>query len=296
MPKTAGGRAATMVYALMGIPLCMMVLAKIGKLLSISLGLIWLYIRRFAQYVKAKGTSKCFKFEEKGKERGQSDAVQNETPVTSPTSAEDTPVVSPTSEQDTSITHLTTAHSPDQPDGHVSEHMQRQISMQSEGRASSVDDMDNASDVTYTGVEENFTPSPAFAIIVLVLYILIGAGMYGQWEKWDYFDSAYFIFVSLTTIGFGDLIPHHPKFFISSSVYIFVGLTLVSLVINTIIDTLKKGMKRAKDAQGVILNRHQMFNLKNQRDSCGEVAIDSPLEHSSDGVQLASIRIPQEAL
>ncbi len=285
VPKTAGGRAATMVYALMGIPLCMMVLAKIGKLLSISLGQIWLSLKKLAHFIKSKRDSKCLKFDHKGKQPAQSSIEQHEAPIGSQTST-----------NDASHSNMTSARSPDQPDGHVSEHVQRNISMQSEGKDSSVDEIDNTSDVTVTGLDDTFTPSPVFAIIMLILYILSGAGMYGQWEKWDYFESAYFIFTSLTTIGFGDLIPHHPKFFISSSVYIFVGLTLVSLVINTIIDTLKKGMKRAKDAPGVILNRHQMFNLKNQRDSCGEVAIDSPLEHSSDGVQLASIRIPQEAL
>ena len=163
----------------------------------------------------------------------------------------------------------------------------------SEGKDITSDDVDNTSDVTTTGLEENYTLSPIFAVTVLILYILTGATMYGQWERWDYFESAYFIFTSLTTIGFGDLTPAHPKFFISSSIYIFVGLTLVSLVINTIIDTLKKGMKKAKSAPAVILKRHQKLNLKKKRDSYEEIAVHHPLEHG-DSVQLASIRIPRD--
>lgn len=309
-----------MVYALMGIPLCMMVLAKVGKLLSISLGRIWMLIKHTAQYVYHEKTLKCFKFHKSKHKEDSCDISQIESTTRSSSqgrvegqqqndlsnhtdsSRSRSPGRGSTASA-RSHDYLTRSH--DQPPlspvreitggSRNSSRRHSCVTLDSEGKdVTSCEDVDNASDVTNDGLDENFTISPIFAVCVLILYILSGATMYGQWEKWDYFESAYFIFTSLTTIGFGDLTPAHPKFFISSSIYIFVGLTLVSLVINTIIDTLKKGMKKAKAAPGVILKRHQRFNLKKERDSYEEIAVHHPLEHG-DSVQLASIRIPRDS-
>ena len=309
-----------MVYALLGIPLCMMVLAKIGKLLSISLGRTWMLIKHTAKYMYKERTLKCFIFHKiKHKEDSTCDLRQIESRSTRPEGQSQNDIItnnvtsnsrSPPSRggatgglnfTSSSLSCDQRTRSPDRvtqfslPQEGASSSGSHRHSVVSEGKdVTSCDDADNAGEVTNAaGLEENFTLSPIFAVCVLILYILSGATMYGQWERWDYFESAYFIFTSLTTIGFGDLTPAHPKFFISSSVYIFVGLTLVSLVINTIIDTLKKGMKKAKAAPAVILKRHQMFNLQKERDSYEEIAVHHPLEHG-DSVQLASIRIPRD--
>ena len=302
-----------MVYALLGIPLCMMVLAKIGKLLSISLGRIWMGIKQTAHYVYTERTLLCHKFRkskhkddpcdmsniEAGQSQGQTRPEGQQTDVINHMDSSRSPSTGGASNSVRSHYTRRTSRSPDSetqqsppPREGRSSSVHRVSIVESEGKDAS-DDVDNSSDVTTTGDEEHFTLSPIFAVCVLILYILSGATMYGQWERWDYFESAYFIFTSLTTIGFGDLTPAHPKFFISSSIYIFVGLTLVSLVINTIIDTLKKGMKKAKSAPAVILKRHQKLNLKKNRDSYEEIAVHHPLEHG-DSVQLASIRIPRD--
>lgn len=38
-------------------------------------------------------------------------------------------------------------------------------------------------------------------------YILLGASLFEAWEKWNYLDGSYFCFISLSSIGFGDLVP-----------------------------------------------------------------------------------------
>lgn len=38
-------------------------------------------------------------------------------------------------------------------------------------------------------------------------YVLFGATLFSQWEHWDILDGSYFCFISLSSIGFGDIVP-----------------------------------------------------------------------------------------
>lgn len=45
-------------------------------------------------------------------------------------------------------------------------------------------------------------PVPIWLCVFLVVsYIIAGAFLFSQWEKWSFLDSAYFCFITLTTIG-----------------------------------------------------------------------------------------------
>jgi hypothetical protein len=46
------------------------------------------------------------------------------------------------------------------------------------------------------------------AVVFLFLYLAAGAGLFMLWEEdWSFFEGFYFCFVTMTTIGFGDLVP-----------------------------------------------------------------------------------------
>ena len=72
--------------------------------------------------------------------------------------------------------------------------------------------------------------------------------MYKTWENWDFLDSFYFVFISISTIGFGDIVPNHPKFFLASSLYILVGLSLLAMMVNVIMVVVNDTVIEAKNA------------------------------------------------
>lgn len=76
----------------------------------------------------------------------------------------------------------------------------------------------------------------AVPVIILFIYLFLGALMYTRWEDWSYLDAFYFTFISVSTIGFGDITPAHTKYFIVTSIYVFVGLALVSVCINVFME------------------------------------------------------------
>lgn len=82
------------------------------------------------------------------------------------------------------------------------------------------------------------------AIIVFLFLVIVPAGIFKSLEKdWNYLDSLYFCFISLTTIGLGDYVPGethstahnpHPQLYrLAITVYLLLGLVCVLVVMET---------------------------------------------------------------
>lgn len=80
--------------------------------------------------------------------------------------------------------------------------------------------------------------------ILLIICALIPAAVFSYLEpEWNYLDSLYFCFISLTTIGLGDYIPgdspdqHYRDLYkIGVSIYLFLGLTALMMVLTVFYD------------------------------------------------------------
>lgn len=73
-----------------------------------------------------------------------------------------------------------------------------------------------------------------FIVLILTSYICIGTVIFSIWENWTFIDGAYFCFVTISTIGFADMVPR--KTFHGSDLqlfaccaYLIVGLILVTM-------------------------------------------------------------------
>ncbi|KAL1130363.1 hypothetical protein AAG570_013301, partial [Ranatra chinensis] len=77
-------------------------------------------------------------------------------------------------------------------------------------------------------------------INVFFRYVYGGAVLFGKWENWGLLDGAYFCFISLSTIGFGDIVPGDmirqdegiELSFIFCSMYLMLGMALIAMCFN----------------------------------------------------------------
>ena len=83
-------------------------------------------------------------------------------------------------------------------------------------------------------INDEFNLPISVAFLVLTAYILLGAFIYSSLENWTFFESFYFVFISMSTIGFGDYVPQQPMFMIASIAYLIFGLALTSMFINVV--------------------------------------------------------------
>lgn len=87
-------------------------------------------------------------------------------------------------------------------------------------------------------------------------YVLTGAIMFAEWEKWGYLDSTYFCVTSLCKIGFGDLVPganimdskegSQTKLVINF-IYMLVGLGLVAMCYNLMREEIRVKVKALRE-------------------------------------------------
>nr|KAG5688098.1 hypothetical protein BaRGS_031291 [Batillaria attramentaria] len=94
--------------------------------------------------------------------------------------------------------------------------------------------------------EDDFNLPVSVAIGFIFFYMFFGAFLYTRWEDWTYLESFYFVFITASTIGYGDILPEHPNFFLLTCIYTFFGLALVSMTINVIMEFLSETIDRAK--------------------------------------------------
>ncbi|XP_050705296.1 potassium channel subfamily K member 18-like [Eriocheir sinensis] len=98
-----------------------------------------------------------------------------------------------------------------------------------------------------------------YCLTVIAVYVACGGAIFSQWERWSLLDACYFSYISLSTIGFGDLVPGRTvagknedeeveSQQIIVTVYLLVGSALVAMCFNLMqeetIENFKKVWRR----------------------------------------------------
>ncbi|MEI6529627.1 MAG: potassium channel family protein [Candidatus Falkowbacteria bacterium] len=64
-------------------------------------------------------------------------------------------------------------------------------------------------------------------LFFVIIVLLIGTFSYHRIEGWNWLDSFYFSSISLTTVGYGDLVPKTDAGKIFTIIYIFSGVGII---------------------------------------------------------------------
>jgi hypothetical protein len=113
----------------------------------------------------------------------------------------------------------------------------------------------------YGGVQPSRSkPVPIWLCVFLVVtYILCGAILFTKWEKWAFLDSAYFCFITLTTIGFGDFVPakrvQNQDATVSialCSLYLLFGIALLAMSFNLVQEEVINSVKSVAKRLGIV--------------------------------------------
>lgn len=107
-------------------------------------------------------------------------------------------------------------------------------------------------------IDDEFNLPISLAISILVFYMLSGAIVYNIWEKWGFLNAVYFVFISMSTIGFGDYVPQHPIYMMASIIYLVFGLALTSMCINVVQIKLSNTFRMASAKLGATIGLQQM--------------------------------------
>lgn len=125
---------------------------------------------------------------------------------------------------------------------------------------------------------EDYMPTDEIAVpitvtvIIMGLYVFGGGLLFSHWEDWDLVDSCYFTFVTLTTIGFGDMVPGQKNGsggmsveqiakMLVTSLYCLLGLSIISMGISLASEQVKIKLDRLaystgfKEDEDVVIRR-----------------------------------------
>lgn len=102
-------------------------------------------------------------------------------------------------------------------------------------------------------IDDEFDLPIYLALVVLFCYIGCGAVAFSFLEDWTIFEAGYFVFISMSTIGFGDYVPQSSVNMLGSILYLVFGLALTSMCITVLQNRCTNGFGTVRTRIGATL-------------------------------------------
>jgi len=97
---------------------------------------------------------------------------------------------------------------------------------------------------------EKVTVPVTICLVIIGGYIFAGAVLFTLWEDWDYLTGSYFCFITLSTIGFGDIVPGtdmdkwaSSEKLVLCALWLAFGLSLLAMCFNLMQEEVKEKCK-----------------------------------------------------
>lgn len=88
---------------------------------------------------------------------------------------------------------------------------------------------------------------------------MLGTFLFAYWEGWDIVTGTYFCFITLSTIGFGDVVPgvsssdwDKSEKLVLCALYLILGLSLIAMCFNLVQEDVKAKCKWLGTKLGII--------------------------------------------
>ena len=225
---TDTGKIVTMLYAVIGIPMMFLCLANVGSSMAYFFRFIYARICcSYCNYVKKINKRKRFKL-----------ATQMNV---------------------ASFSALALAkNNKDYSDAAIKKEEEAKNSkITSEQQAEIIDLFEDSISVDY----KKTTVPVSITLLILSSYIIVGGILFKTLENWSILDGIYFCFVTLSTIGLGDLVPgnsinevdHEAEYkLFSVSLYLLMGLNLISMCFSLMQEEVTAKFRRLAIRLGII--------------------------------------------
>lgn len=101
-------------------------------------------------------------------------------------------------------------------------------------QGSSERELPGGEDIDELGLYDYVSIPVTLVLLILVGYTALGALILSSQENWEFFDGFYFSFITMTTVGFGDLVPEKEAYILLDLLYIVVGLAITTMCIDLV--------------------------------------------------------------
>ncbi|RWS24390.1 TWiK family of potassium channels protein 7-like protein [Leptotrombidium deliense] len=271
-PTTDNGRIATMFYAILGIPLMLLYLANIGGILAQS------FRYAYGRLCKCKKKRKQNSNVSRTKTLRQMNQLQRQHTYSPQQTTSHFDFISPPISHSVPSSPLSTIArqhhvsmfrpgSPpiaesDAEDDRVMHHhhpprLERSLTEPNMLTNEMFDSSDNEEE-SKSGNEKIHVPI-TLSLFILIGYVIGGGLLIADLEGWNKFEGAYFCFITLSTIGFGDYVPGNiletsdkQEYLILCAVYILVGLALGAMCFNLMQEEVIRKFRMCGQRIGII--------------------------------------------